>query len=693
MPPPPTGKSRRNPTPGATARAPHPPARKRLPWLLLLGVLPAWCQVQEFSTFRLTGVEGHVSTGWRNEEWLSEGQPHAGGPETRLRQEQSELRGEIYLMTHSYVYHPKLLSLDIGGGPVFSSQRSISDDWTGTSRDILYNLTARARLLADKPLRGTLFFERVNPTPALSPLENFSQQNDRYGLTADLLAPLTPVPLTMEVTRQHNRGRSVLRRTDDRIDDFSLRGERALGKWGETRFGYHGRRQESASGSLDLPILRSRLDAQEFDVNTRLDLGDRRQYLFNNHINFSRQSYSLLQGPAPHSDNLRFVLTFHGTHTATLRSNASYSLGRSRQDQLNTRLNNGQAGLTWSPTPELSVYGQAQGDDERSEQFSMRVKAAGGGLHYSRALPLGALAAGYALRYEDRSQESAAGRNVVVGESLTLALTTQVALSKTRVTAGSVTVRNATRSQVYVEGVDYLLTVVGITTRIQRLLSGRILDGEKVLVDYDFDFGGTYASTQVGQDLNLTWSMSPLLSLYARYSSVEPRLVSGTPVTPLNPIRDTVYGARTDVTLGATGMVVGGYVERRNHRATIDPYVRSEVELHVQGDLPSEVLVNYRLARRRARVTGDNPLQNSNLSGYDLMLGWRHISGVSITGNLWYERDTGQPEIRERKTATLQAMWYFRRLTFSLNLARTHEVQGLFRRDRNSGNAMLRRDF
>jgi len=91
-----------------------------------------------------------------------------------------------------------------------------------------------------------------------------------------------------------------------------------------------------------------------------------------------------------------------------------------------------------------------------------------------------------------------------------------------------------------------VVSVVGLQTRLQRLVGGNLLDGQDVLVDYAFDVGGTFALKQTDQTLNVDWSLGNTLSLYFRYLDSAPRLASGAPTTPLNAVQSMLYGLRAD---------------------------------------------------------------------------------------------------------------------------------------------------
>jgi hypothetical protein len=381
-------------------------------------------------------------------------------------------------------------------------------------------------------------------------------------------------------------------------------------------------------------------------------------------------------------------------HSTELQSFASLSSGRNRQDAEATDVRSGHAGLTWAPTPGLTLTAGLHGEDTHSPQFDMHASGVDGSVNWEQALPLGRLQASYSLRYDLRDQTAAQTQPTVVGERVVLTGTTPVALSRTNVIGSSVVVSNLTRTQVYVEGSDYILTVVGLTTRIERVLAGNILDRQELLVDYSFDIGGSYESTQRDQTISLNWALSRNLSAYFRYGDSVPRVRSGEPATPLNTIHATLVGMRGEVPVSfPIDLQLGGFLEGEDRRETIAPFRRTQGEFFVQGDLPFQEQVDFRATVRRMRVVADNVLQNVDLTGYDLSIGWRPSYGFNVSADAFSERDVAGPELRERRMGTLRALWRFRKLSLTANLSRTRETQGTYVRERSAGNFNLRREF
>jgi hypothetical protein len=649
---------------------------------------------QEITGFRMTGYEGYFSLRYLGDHFGTRQPDYGTIGSVESRQVQTDLRSELFVMTHSYVYHPKLLALDVGGGVVFDDSSSEFDGQSSRARQPLYNLSVHANLLSDKPYRGTVYFEHLNPTVSVSPAEILTQQSQKVGASVSLLAPVSPVPVTIEASRSQNKGSSTLRVVDDETDRVVVVADRSLGKLGQTHLHLESQQQASSSGSPNLPIQQSRLNARTISLDTQLRLGDQREHEISNTISSLEQEYSLEQGPSPKSQNLRFTANYRGVTSPQTQSLAAYSFNHTKQDAFTTDVNSANITEVWTPSKDLSATAGLRGDSTRASQFGVSTWGVDGSAVVEQALPLGIAQISYAAQYDARSQTATSASTAIVGERVVLTGTQAAPLTQARVVPGSVVVSNAVRTQVFVEGIDYRLTVVGLTTRLERLLGGSLIDGETVLVDYAFDFGGSFDSTQFSQNLNLNWAVLPRWSIYLRFSDAMPRVTAGTPTSPLNTVHSRLIGSRAEVPLSlAAEIQVGGFIEQENRQETISPYVRTEGELFVQGELYPLYNADFRLAAHRTTIAADNVFQASKLTGLNMALGWRTGMGLRLLATALFERDTGGIELRERRTGTLRATWQFRRLTLTADLMRSRELQGGVVRDRSVGSIVLRRDF
>lgn len=662
--------------------------RSGLCLLAILGGAGTCCQAEEIAPFRLTGVDGEVSLRYIQDDLAT-----AGTGATR--QSQSGLRNEISLMTHSYIYHPNLLSLDIGGGPILHH-----DSYTGpggdstVARGMLYNLSARATFLRDKPYRGGLFFEHINPTVSVAPGQVLTQENTRYGIDFSLLAPVTPVPLHASLVHSHFQGRGAERSVDDTLDQFYLNASRSYGALGSSQLQVQATRQASTSGSLGLPIQASTSATHAVNLDTRLEFGTDRQYSVNNLVSFGTQSYALGQGALPAMKDARFVLDGRARNSATLSSHALLSVGNNSQGALDATSKSAAGGINYRPLAGLDTTLGAHADDTTTRQFTLRVRGIDGSVRLERALPIGTGQISYGLRYDERAQRAATPRSDVIGERLALTGTGYAGLGHSRVVAGSIVINNATRTQTFVEGIDYSVLVVGAETRLQRLIGGRILDGEPLLADYGWDTGGSYAYGELAQALGLDWNIANYANVFFRHARVSPSLFDGTPTFPLNAVSSNTVGARVDVPLRlGIALTVGGNAEFEHRQETVAPYRRASANLYVQTDEPLPGLGQFRASTRRTRIDYRNGAAAVDVLGYDMRYWTRRWFGIDLTAAWNYERDSSGLVPHRHTDWSLGAQWRERKFTLTTSLIRASDVQNGTTRSRTLFQFLARREI
>lgn len=646
-------------------------------------------RAEEIAPFKLTGVDGYATLQYASDEQTT-AQPGAA----RSRQAQSGWRNEIFAMTHSYVYHPNLLTLDIGGGPILHGDSYSGDTESAQRRGLLYNFSARANFLRDKPYTGTLFFSHLNPSVSVAPGQVLTQENVRYGFDFSLLAPATPVPVQLGFVRSQTRGRGADRVVDDRIDQFNATATRSFGALGHTQLQFQASQQASKSGSLDLPVQSSSAGNHALNIDTRLQFGDDRQYDLTNVISVNEQTYALDTGAVPALKDVRVMFDARARHSDKLHTYGFYNYGRNSQGALDTTSQAASAGVSYWPAKGLEASLGGRADSSATQQFQARSQGLDGSVRYEAELPPGAAQASYGARFDRRQQVAAFPQTPVIGERLTLSGTAYISLGHPHIVAGSPLVSNAARSQTYVAGIDYSLLVVGTETRIQRLIGGRILDGEVVLVDYSYDVGGTYAYDQFDQTLNLNWNLSRHLGVYYRRFVSDPRLVSGIPGFPLNQVTSSTYGAHADLPLNpGVALSLGGNLEREERHESISPYLRTSFDSYLQTDEPLFGLGFLRASTRRSRIDYANALQNSDLRSVELRYWTRQWFGIDLTAALNAERDDAGLLPRQRRDGSIGARWQERKFSLSANFLRTVESQGGVDRSRTVFQILARREL
>ena len=677
------------------------PRKRILPTLVRclpasLWLFAAAAPAEDIVPYRLTGMEGQATLRYAGDS-ASSGQSFGAAP---FRQSQGGFRTELFVMTHSYVYHPNLLTLDIGGGPILhndsiqSGGNALSGPDTTTSRGALYNFTARANLLRDKPYRGTLFFEHLNPTVSVAPGQVMMQENTRYGGDVALSGPLLPVAAQAGFSHAETKGRGSDRQIDNSVDQFTFGARRSFGALGSSNLQWQSTRQTSVSGSDLLPIQASSGQSDSALLDTRLQFGSRGQYDFTNQLSVNAQTYALGATPLPDYRDVRGVFDLRARHSERVQTHGAYSIDHSTQGELDVTGQSASAGVNVWPMTGMEAAAGVHADSSDTRQFQSRVNGWDGSARYQHELPVGLVQASYGVRQDARSQQSASAQTPVLGESAALPAIGYAVLGHQRVLAGSLVVSNAARTQVFTQGIDYQVVVVGQDTRLQRLAGGAILEGEQVLVDYSYDTGGTYAYEQLDQTFNLNWGVSRFVNVYYRRNASSPRLTSGLPTAPLNTIAGRTIGVRADVPLRlGVAMTVGGGLEREMREETIAPFRRGSDELYVQTDEPPFDLGFFRATRRHSRTDYAAATQNSAIVSTELRYWSRQWFGIDLTAAMSNEREAGGLLARRRSERSLGLQWQERQLTVTGSYVRVLETQGDFLRTRSSFQLLARRAF
>lgn len=659
---------------------------------LLLGLAATSLRAEEIVPFRITQMDGYATLRYLRDDYASD---PGDGLSKGSKQRQDDLRTEVFVNGHGYVYHPNLLSLDIGGGPILQRQQYLGDGGSTASTGSQYNLSLKASLLKDKPYRGNLFFDHLNPTQSVAPGQVITQENQRYGGDFSLLAPVTPVPLNFAFTHTESLGKGADRVVNENADLYSLRASRSFGALGNTQVQYQSQRQASVSGSSSLPIQASRNGSEGLNMDSRLQLGSNLD--LTQLFTMNRRSYAAGALQVPTQSDLRLMLDLRHRTSQQLQEFVTLDTSRNHQGALDTARQSLASGLYYRPLPGMEIAAGVRGEDNQNDSFSARTRSANGSINYQQELGPGSLQAGYSAVVDWRGQQASSATAAVLGEVVTLNGSQYASLAYNHVTAGSaggrVVVSNAARTQVFVENVDYLLTVVGAETRIQRLLGGAILDGESVLLDYRYDVGGTYTYRQADQNASLGWGWGRYFNFSLRRLSSRPVLMSGASAFPFNTVDSRVWALRSEIPIAYLGWALGGGIEREDRVETLAPFQRLSSDAYLQNEEPLPWFGNLRLGTRRTRVDYGNPLQNVNLTGYDLRYGARPGFGWDLSATANFERDDGGLLPRKRFDTALRLQWRERKLTMTFSLLRTREMQGEVQRNRGLLQWLLRRDF
>jgi hypothetical protein len=693
---------------------------------LMLSVL---AKAQEITNFKFTGYEASVSTSVQSDS-SNTVQPIANSTDViKTDQKQTDVRLEATVMTHSYVYHPKFLTLDIGFGAISATNTVQTNDINIKTREPLYNYSFRGSVLPEKPLHGTFFYDSINTTPNVGSGESFNRKNNKYGFTTTLMAPLSPATVLLDVTREENKGEGSELYLDEKIDRVGISARKEISKYGSTELTLRSVKQVYGDDINSGLLLGSSQDSKLASLDTRLKLGTKTQYDIDNRIEYLTENSDRSVGSNTETKGYRFGLFARGYHSDSLTSFTSFQSNRNSQEtyanSTNTSTSNAiSGGATWVVAKDFDVSasvnaGKTTASQTTSidpfKQLSNINRGFNALTRYKRQLTIGTGALDYSVRYEKFDQTSS-------GDPFTSVLDEQVIMqtisAPSTLSNANVTAVTEVRAVNRLTGIE---TVFDPVTHYEtRLLGNRttiyfkpiVFDlvpaglgftvGDTAKVTYTYDNGGTYGSAQLDQSATFTWTLSPQFNVFARYSDSSPKVTSGTPSIPLNQVKSLWYGLRATVPLAVRyDLVLTSNLDRENRRedsqgvltATNSSYVRTSGDFYVRGELPTDFSNDYRAGVRRVHLVADDPTQSVDQTAYELAFGWRASSGLNLVATALLESDRDYLTERDRKSLSLRALWRYRKFYASADLARTRETQDLYARDRTVGRLTLRRDL
>jgi hypothetical protein len=657
---------------------------------LLVAALPALCvaQAADITPFNLTGVEGNLSARYNLDDYE---QTSTGGDKTY--QTRPAFEEEIFVLTHSYAYHPSFLNMDLGGGLLFIQQDFDSDQGKNSNDESLYNLTAHLHFLEEKPYPVNLFYDRTNPSVTTSLAGRFLVENTRYGMNASLLESVSPVALNVEAFRFESNGSGFGTTIDQTTDQAAIRASRAYGDGHNIRASYLWTEADSQSGSPGLPIQQTVTTTKTTDATALNVFGADNQIRLTQLFTYTNQSLDPQQSPSSELDDLRYSYDMRWIHTTKTRSFYQYRLLKSDRSEVNTTNRNARIGASYEQQQgwhgNIDIHGEKE--DQDTTNFDRKVYGSQGAVGYERKIPHGSMQLGSTMRF-DQTDQSTGGAGIVqvFDENVTLVGTTPVALQNDFVVVSTIVVTNQPNTQTFIEGLDYDVRVIGSVTEIQRLIGGNIVDGQTVLVDYDYQSAGDVKFNSFNQNYFSNFKLFRFHDFFARYRRLDQSVKSGQPVTPLNDIENILLGARVEYPL-LNGWLVGGEANYEDQDEDISPFTRKLFKTHFEATLP--LATRLRVTGRREFVDNENSPEDVDISQVIARLSSRPWLRTVVSAEGDYEKDTGGTQNRRRRALTLGLVWRYRKLQFTVRGEHINDKQGQVTQKNNKVRAQLIRRF
>ena len=193
---------------------------------------------------------------------------------------------------------------------------------------------------------------------------------------------------------------------------------------------------------------------------------------------------------------------------------------------------------------------------------------------YRRPVPVGDLTLGWGHRRGHESRRSALREYMTADELHVLSDGVPARLEHPDVTVGSVVVTDPSGYAVYLEGLDYVLSIVGPATFLERLPGGDIPPDGDVAVDYAYELSPGSEFSTIGNTLRADLRGPRIWSLRYRYENQDENPTEPDPGDVLQSRTRTLFGAELDWrawTLDGESEVVNLLETRyRSRRARLD---------------------------------------------------------------------------------------------------------------------------
>jgi hypothetical protein len=445
-------------------------------------------------------------------------------------------------------------------------------------------------------------------------------------------------------------------------------------------------RRDSASGSAGVPIRRSITDRSNLRLTASNEFGEKRPLTL-------RQNLQRLVQDAGLEDSRTESRIYSASGQQRLTESLNVSLGVNAAETLRVgaddKVRGAQAALTHALNERFTYSVDARRQDIRQTSFDRDMAAVGGKITYRQPTSFGSWSFGANVSSERTDQESTADTVRVFDEPLTLVGTEPVALRNEFVVASSVVVSNAAGTQVFTEGIDYRLVIVGSVTSIQRLVDGGIFDGQTVLVDYEYQTSGTAKFDTAIAGASLGADFFGFLSAYARYNTYEVDVIEGDLTTPTNDTDFVEIGISARTRIGTWN--VGGGITFSQSDEEISPSTRESVRINASTRLLGRLA--FRISAVWTQLDLENSPEDSDRIDAQIGLGgpiWRR---ANFSFDTVYTEDVGGTQSRKDLAYVFKFDWRYRAVTFDLTARHADNELGVTRRDRTEVVASVRRLF
>lgn len=489
----------------------------------------------------------------------------------------------LNLRTKLTIYDPRFIEIMLGGGLLYGQGQ---DDAEGQHKRI-NNYSLSANILKKHPYSGNVYLRKRNIETYHSPSSTYEMEEKDSGVRVSLKEKLGLIlPLDISVTKSHRTTHNLYDQIDTatNTDEFYKLDEstRTIGlssrkNWGPTEINL-----EYTNKKVDTTYTSNYADKFIGYEEDFIQVGNSGRVGENGAFQWRLLANERSQTAAPEytrknaSADIKFKL--YDNPASSLYALTGY--GISKEERV---YENGSIGRTSEFKQTLNKRGGFEHRLFKSLytdlKFHQREQTYPGferveketllGTRYIKSLPGGRVYSGYSIAFKSRKDIGDAILSTYSELGLMIGFN-PVELAEDNVDVTTLKVTDRFRTLVYIENTDYRVYQVGRKTYIERIPGTRILDGEQVLLDYNYTTPRGFLKEKVRRfNFGIRWQfMEP----YYRYMIREQELIQGDEEL-LNPGRNITYGLKLNQELWHT--VTPEYqIELEKDKQRVDTYTR-----------------------------------------------------------------------------------------------------------------------
>ena len=489
--------------------------------------------------------------------------------------------GKFALYTRSYIGHPNLFMLDVGGefNPGTSRQNyTVSPD---RSEVLTFSrLNIRGFLLSGKPMNLSGSFDIGQNLITREYVSSLRTNHRQWGLKYQYVNKILPLYISFQDRKLNQLEIETGRTFRDKQSDLVGSVKKSFTKLGDrnelkyTRYKYFRENQN---------FVQIRNDYDKWELFNTYFFDHAKKYLFKSYINTLNQRGVLNQDRIQSFQNVNFKLP------RKFRFNANYRYIKTTQERQRYTQNGYGGGLEHQLYNSLRtglIYDYIK---TVNTAYTEKRITYGFNVNYIKKIPTnGTLNLIY--NYTRRDQNVVANPDsiiIVTNEEHILVDNQVILLNRPYIDLESVIVKDEFGSIIYQRDVDYLLIERREYTEIKRVPGGQIPNNALVLVDYEAAQIGSYNFTTHINSFTARVSLfERLVEMYYTYINQDYTNVESPNFVTLNYFKRNIFGLRIQYKFINAG------VERDIYNSTIVPYEKWRYFLQMDGKIGKKILLS-----------------------------------------------------------------------------------------------------